>query len=129
MSDDLRERTPDEALGNDPAVRGTRSDIGATGAGVTGGAPGMQEAGSRSQGAADDAVRPTRPDEDGNKSGSGMDSGDGEPGRGAAADDETQWMRGASGDGTIGEGQGNTARVEGIATKGPHGLGAAGGEG
>jgi hypothetical protein len=126
MSDDLRERTPDEALGNDPAVRGTRSDIGATGAGVTGGAPGMQEAGFQAQWA---AGGPTRPDEDGNQSGSGMSSGDGEPGRGAAVDDETQWLRGASADGAMGEGHGNTARDEGIATKGPDGLGAGGGEG
>lgn len=128
MSDDLRERTPDEALGNDPAARGTRSDIGATGAGVTGGAPGMQE-GIQAGATGDDPVRRTRPDEDGNESGSGMDSGDGEPGRGAAADDETQWLRGASGDGAVGEGGGNTARDEGIATKGPDGMGAGGGEG
>ena len=43
MSDELRERLPDEALGDDPAVRGTRSDIGATGSGVVGPAPGVQE--------------------------------------------------------------------------------------
>src|SRR5688572_20209545 len=116
MSDDLRERTPDEAMGTDPVVQGTRSDMGGTGSGVMGGAPGMQETRDSFQAewAADDPVRSTSPDEDGNQSGSGMDSGDGEQGRGAAADDETHWMRGASGDGAMGEGGGNTARDEGI---------------
>jgi hypothetical protein len=112
-------------------VRGTRSDVGATGGGVMGGAPGMQEDreafGSRTM--TDDPVRRTRPDQDGNSSGSGMDSGDGERGHGAAADDETEWMRGGHSGGEIGEGQGNTARDEGIATKGPDGLGAGGSEG
>lgn len=131
MSDDLRERTPDEALGTDPVVQGTRSDMGGTGSGVIGGAPGMQEARESAQAdrSAADPARRTRPDQDGNQSGSGMDSGDGEQGRGAAADDETQWMRGATGDGEVGSGDGNTARDEGIAAKGPDGLGAAGGEG
>ena len=89
MSDDLRERTPDAALGDDPAVRGTRSDIGATGSGVTGPAPGMQE------------VREAN--EDGNKAGSAMDSGDAEAGRGASTDDETSWLRSASGEGSSGQ--------------------------
>lgn len=105
MSDDLRERQPDEALGDDPAVRGTRSDLGGTGSGVIGAAPGMQERDRdavEDEAAADDPVRRTRSDDDGNESGSGMDSGDGEPGRGAAADDETQWVRGESGAGALG---------------------------
>ena len=101
MSDDLRERTPDEALGDDPAVRGTRSDIGATGHGVVGPAPGIQETRETNERTAleqaADPVRRTRPDEDGSQAGSGMDSGDAEPGRGAATDDETEWLRRAPG--------------------------------
>ena len=101
MSDDLRERLPDEALGDDPAVRGTRSDIGATGGGVVGPAPGMQEALRTSERTAaeraEDPIRRTRPDEDGNEAGSAMDSGDAEPGRGAASDDETDWLRSGGG--------------------------------
>jgi hypothetical protein len=101
MSDDLRERMPDEALGDDPAVRGTRSDIGATGSGTTGPAPGMQEVReTNEQTAIDraaDPVRRSRPDDDGNEAGSGMDSGDAEPGRGATTDDETEWLRSAPG--------------------------------
>jgi hypothetical protein len=97
MSDDLRERLPDEALGDDPAVRGTRSDIGATGNGVVGPAPGMQAVRETNERTAteraSDPVRRSRPDEDGNEAGSAMDSGDAEPGRGAAADDETAWLR------------------------------------
>ena len=49
MSDDLRERTPDQALGDDPAVRGTRSDIGATGNGVIGPAPGNRRCARRTR--------------------------------------------------------------------------------
>ena len=127
MSDDLRERLPDEALSDDPAVRGTRSDIGATGGGLVGAAPGMQEhdrESMQSERATDDPVRRTRPDADGNSSGSAMDSGDGEPGRGAASDDETDWMRSASGAGRAVDG--DAARDEGIAARGPDAAGAQG---
>lgn len=60
---------------------------------MTGGAPGAQEPTTAPTG--EDAVRRTRPDDDGNSSGSGMESGDGERGRGAATDDETAWLRSA----------------------------------
>ena len=107
MSDDLRERLPDEALGDDPAVRGTRSDIGATGSGVVGPAPGMQEVRETNERTAleraADPVRRSRPDEDGSEAGSGMDSGDGEAGRGASSNDETTWLRSASGDAGAGQ--------------------------
>jgi hypothetical protein len=42
-----------------------------------------------------DPVRRARPDADGNEAGSGMGSGDGEAGRGASTDDETDWLRSA----------------------------------
>ena len=127
MSDDLRDRQPDEALSDDPAVRGTRSDIGATGGGLVGAAPGAQEhdrESMQSEPDTSDPVRRTRPDEDGNSSGSGMESGDGEQGRGAAADDETAWMRSASGAG--GAVDGDSARDAGIAARGPDATGAQG---
>ena len=69
MSDDLREREPDRVLGDHPPGAGTRSDIGATGGGV--------------------------PEPKPNRSGSGADTGEGEPGQGASSDDPTEWLRSA----------------------------------
>jgi hypothetical protein len=69
MSDDLREREPDRVLGDHPPRAGIRSDDGATGGGV--------------------------PDPKPNRSGSGADTGEGEPGEGASSDDPTEWLRSA----------------------------------
>ncbi len=71
MSDDLREREPERVQGDNPSAAGTRSDIGATGGGVAEPKP--------------------------NRSGSGADTGEGEPGEGASSDDPTAWLRSADG--------------------------------
>ena len=70
MSDDLRERE-DHLVSSRPTGPGVRSDVGAS----DGGAP------------------PLNP----NRSGSGADTGEGEPGHGASSDDPTEWVRSAPG--------------------------------